>query len=136
MAKIDVYLKSIEKFGASAAILTSNAAVTMRFPQGDRNATQVTPHETLIGLVREVAPAAALQQIDANRPAKFDIESAGVSYSLTVTPKPGSWQVLIEMGIGAPTRPTPRPITAPTVADPSEMAIERGQYSEAPPRST
>ncbi len=137
MAKIDVYLKSIEKFGATAAILTSNAAVTMRFPQGDRNATQVTPHEALVGMVREIAPPAALQQIDANRPAKFDIESAGVGYSLTVTPKPGSWQVLIEQGSAAPVRPTPRPITAPTaVADPGEMAIERGQYSEAVPRST
>jgi twitching motility protein PilT len=140
MAKIDVYLKSIEKFGATAAILTSNAAVTMRFPQGDRNATQITPHEALVGMVREIAPPAALQQIDANRPAKFDIESGGAAYALTVTPKPGSWQVLIEQGIAAPVRmtPTPRPITAPTatVADPGEMAIERGQYSEATPRST
>lgn len=138
MAKIDVYLKSIEKFGATAAILTSNAAVTMRFPQGDRNATQITPHEALVGMVREIAPPAALQQIDANRPAKFDMESGGVGYSLTVTPKPGSWQVLIEQGSAAPQRPTPRPITAPTatVADPGEMAIERGQYSEATPRST
>lgn len=140
MAKIDVYLKSIEKFGASAAILTSNAAVTMRFPQGDRNATQVTPHEALVGMVREIAPPAALQLIDANRPAKFDIESAGVGYSLTVTPKPGSWQVLIEQGSAAPSRPTPtptpRPITAPSAVDAGEMAIERGQYSEAAPRST
>ena len=139
MAKIDVYLKSIEKFGATAAILTSNAAVTMRFPQGDRNATQVTPHEALVGMVREIAPPAALQQIDANRPAKFDIESGGIGYSLTVTPKPGSWQVLIEQGSAAPARPTPmpRPITAPAAAaDPGEMAIERGQYSEAAPRST
>lgn len=144
MAKIDVYLKSIEKFGASAAILTSNAAVTMRFPQGDRNATQVTPHEALVGMVREIAPPAALQQIDANRPAKFDIESGGAMFSLTVTPKPGSWQVLIEQGSAAPApapaatiRPTPRPITAPSAAvDPGDMLIERGQYSEAAPRST
>jgi twitching motility protein PilT len=139
MAKIDVYLKSIEKFGASAAILTSNAAVTMRFPQGDRNATQVTPHEALVGMVREIAPPAALQQIDANRPAKFDIESAGVGYSLTVTPKPGSWQVLIEQASAPAVRitPTPRPITAPSVPiDAGDMPIERGQYSEATPRST
>lgn len=136
MAKIDVYLKSIEKFGASAAILTSNAAVTMRFPQGDRNATQITPHEALVGMIREIAPPAALQQIDANRPAKFDLESGGAAYALTVTPKPGSWQVLIEQGTSAPVRPTPRPITAPSVPVEAEMAIERGQYSEAAPRST
>lgn len=145
MAKIDVYLKSIEKFGASAAILTSNQAVTMRFPQGDRHATQVTPHELLVGLVREVAPPAALEQIDKNRPAKFDMDSAGTVYTLTVTPKPGSWQVLIELGAApvaapsaAPARPMPRAATGPTAstADPGEMAIERGQYAEATPRST
>jgi twitching motility protein PilT len=142
MAKIDVYLKSIEKFGASAAILTSNQAVTMRFPQGDRHATQVTPHELLVGLVREVAPPAALDQIDKNRPAKFDMESAGTSYTLSVTPKPGSWQVLIELGAAAPApsaapaRPMPRAATGPTVADAGEMTIERGQYAEAAPRST
>lgn len=144
MAKIDVYLKSIEKFGASAAILTSNQAVTMRFPQGDRHATQMTPHELLVGLVREVAPPAALEQIDKNRSAKFDMDSAGAAYTLTVTPKPGSWQVLIELGAApmaaasaAPARPMPRAVTGPTTtADAGDMAIERGQYAEAAPRST
>ena len=43
MARIDVYLRSIERFGAAGAVLTSGQAVTLRFPTGDRHATQVTP---------------------------------------------------------------------------------------------
>ena len=45
MSKLDVYLRSIEKFGATGAVLTSNQPVVMRFPAGDRHATQVTPHD-------------------------------------------------------------------------------------------
>ncbi|HUS30466.1 MAG TPA: ATPase, T2SS/T4P/T4SS family [Kofleriaceae bacterium] len=157
MARIEVYFRSIEKFGASGAILTSGQAVTMRFPQGDRHATQVTPHDQLIGMVREVAPPAVLTQIDAGRPAKFDVESAGVRYSLTIQPKPNAWQVLIE-GIGGGSGQT-QPSAAPIAAQPAtqsgqvpraqtsraqtapsefaEMTIERGQYAEpAGPRST
>ena len=55
MARIDVYLRSIERFGAAGAILTSGQAVTLRFPTGDRHATQVTHHDALVALVREIA---------------------------------------------------------------------------------
>ncbi|NVB82540.1 MAG: Flp pilus assembly complex ATPase component TadA [Kofleriaceae bacterium] len=154
MAKIDVYLRSIERFGATGAILWSGQAVTLRFPQGDRHATQVTPHDQLVGLVREVAPPAALDQIDKNRPAKFDVDSNGTRYTLTVAPKPGAWQVTIETAAAAaaaaPAAPPspgvqpvtqaiprqPRAPTAPTIAETDEMAIERGQYTEAAPRTT
>jgi twitching motility protein PilT len=152
MAKIDVYLRSIERFGAAGAVLTSGQAVTLRFPTGDRNATQVTQHDQLIAIVREVASPPALALIDSQRPAKFEIESAGTRYTLSVTPKPGVWQVLIEgpataaaptpaAAVAQPTtqvpRQQPRAATAPTVADSgAEMAIERGQYAEAPARPT
>jgi twitching motility protein PilT len=147
MAKIDVYLRSIERFGASGAILSSGQAVTLRLPQGDRQATQVTPHDQLVALVREIAPPPALAQIDRNAPAKFDFESAGVHYALTVTPRQGGLQLLIEGAGAAPaarvapvpvaTPPggvriqPPRAVTAPAEVDPGEMAIERGQYGEA-----
>lgn len=151
MAKIDVYLRSIERFGATGAILWSGQAVTLRFPQGDRHATQVTPHDQLVGLVREVAPPAALDQIDKSRPARFDVDSNGTRYTLSVAPKPGAWQVTIETAAaaaaGAPpaspaTQSIPRPPRAPTapttpaVAESEEMAIERGQYTEVAPRAT
>ncbi len=154
MAKIDVYLRSIERFGASGAVLTSGQAVTLKFPTGDRNATQVTPHDQLVALTREVAPPAALTQIDGNRPATFDVDSSGVRYAVSVNPRPGVWQVTIEGAAAAapvaqpttqlprqhPRAPTPQPTPTrePEVggrrSDPGdgEMLIERGQYGEAP----
>lgn len=149
MAKIDVYLRSIERFGAAGAILTSGQAITLRFPQGDRHATQVTPHDQLVGLVREIAPPAALDQIDKNRPAKFEVDSGGTRYSLDVHPKPGQWQVIIAAvtagaapAAGPPpsaapiARPAPAPRPQPAASSAGggdEMAIERGQYADAAP---
>lgn len=149
MAKLDVYLRSIEKFGAAGALLTSNQAVTLRFPTGDRHATQVTPHDQLVVLVREVAPPAVLDQIDKSRAARFEIESAGVRYAIGVTPRPNAWQVSIESipaaGTAAPPPPPPtaapplppsvRRTTQPAAAIPAEaaeMSIERGQYDSGP----
>jgi twitching motility protein PilT len=137
MAKIDVYLRSIERFGAAGAVLTSGQSVMLRFPTGDRHATQVTPHDALVVMVREVAPSPALAAIDSNRPARFDIESNGVGYSLAVTPKAGLWQVAIEPAAAPPAAPIPaaairpaRVATAPS-GDAGELAIERGQYADA-----
>lgn len=143
MSKLDVYLRSIERFGAAGAVLTSGQAVTLRFPTGDRQATQVTPHDQLVVLVREIAPPAVLDQIDQQRPARFEIESQGTRYAIAVSPRPGAWSVAIEPasgGVAAPStpapgapRPTARAATAP-IAEPSlveapgDMAIERGQY--------
>jgi len=137
MAKLDAYLRSIEKFGASGAVLSSGQAVTLRFPTGDRNATQVTPHDQLVGMVRELAPPAALDTIDQNRPALFQIESEGRRYSVAVAPRPGMWQVIIEpVGATSTRAPTPVPVreTPPAgvpVGDVGEMTIERGQYGDA-----
>jgi twitching motility protein PilT len=138
MARIDVYLRSIERFGAAGAILTSGQAVTLRFPTGDRHATQVTHHDALVALVREIAPPIALDMIDRNQPSSFDIDSSGTSYTLTVTPRPNLWQVLIEPATAAAAAAAPPPAAPPQrstraqteISPPSEaMAIERGQYS-------
>jgi twitching motility protein PilT len=137
MARIDVYLRSIERFGAAGAILTSGQAVTLRFPTGDRHATQVTHHDALVALVREIAPPIALDMIDRHQPSSFDIDNNGQSYTLTVTPKPGVWQVLIEPATAASAPPpAAAPVQRPTtrsqteVSAPAEsMPIERGQYS-------
>lgn len=126
MSKLDVYLRSIEKFGATGAVLTSNQAVMLRFPQGDRHATQVTPHDQLVMMVREVAPPAALDQIDRQRPAQFAYER----YMIGVQPRPGAWQVSIDAA--APAAAAPPPAAAPRPAAPAapagELLIERGQY--------
>ncbi len=129
MSKLDVYLRSIERFGAAGAILNSGQAVTLRFPTGDRNATQVTPHDQLVILVREVAPPAALDHIDAQRPSRFEVDSEGKRYALSVTPKPGAWSVLIELATpSAPAATRPSAARSAPSGDGSDMAIERGQY--------
>lgn len=129
MSKLDVYLRSIEKFGATGAVLTSNQPIVMRFPQGDRHATQVTPHDQLVMMIREIAPPAALDMIDRQRPAQFAIDSGGVRYTLSVTPRQNAWQVSIdaaapERPASAPTQPVRPAPAAPT----GELLIERGQY--------
>jgi len=143
MARIDVYLRSIERFGAAGAILTSGQAVTLRFPTGDRHATQVTHHDALVALVREIAPPIALDMIDRGQSSSFDIDSGGTSYTLTVNPSRGSWQVMIEPANAPAPAPAPAPAAAPPgprsqpmraqtdVAPPQDLPIERGQYQVA-----
>lgn len=154
MAKLDVYLRSIEKFGATGAVLTSGQPVSLRFPTGDRQATQVTPHDQVVALIREVAPPNILDQVDKNRPGRFDFDSNGRLYAVSVAPKPGAWQVSIDVASAAtPSEPPrassmaaprtaassspslprtltpPRPATSPA----DDMAIERGQYDGGAP---
>jgi len=131
MAKIDPYLRSIEKFGAAGAVLTSGQPITLKFPAGDRNATQVVAHDQLVQMIREIAPPQAIDQVDGGRPSRFDYESNGVRYTVTVQPKPGVWQVVID-GAAAPAAvPTPvrRAQSAP-VDTGGDLAIERGQYAD------
>ncbi|HEY1812396.1 MAG TPA: ATPase, T2SS/T4P/T4SS family [Kofleriaceae bacterium] len=128
MPKLDVYLKSIERFGAAGAVLASNQAVTLRFPAGDRQATQVTPHDQLIALVREVAPPAALAAIDQGRPARFDYET----WTVAVAPKPNAWQVTIEPASPASAAAPAPPAGGGGVVD---LAIERGQYDSGAVRA-
>ncbi len=136
MPKIDMYLRSIERFGAAGAVLVSGQTVTLKFPTGDRHATQVTPHDQLVALIREVAPKTALEHIDKARATRFDIEANGTRWALGVLPKPGSWQVTIEPASAAALPPAPvppqasRPVqVASPIADDTELPIERGPYA-------
>lgn len=141
MAKLDVYLRSIKQLGAQGAVLTSGQAVTLRFPTGDRHATQITSHDQLVGLIREVAPPSVLDQIDRSRSVKFDIEASGGRWTINVAPKPGVWHVAIDPIEAAASPAPPSPPTAPRAAvrasaGPAadlEMAIERGQYAPTAP---
>jgi twitching motility protein PilT len=132
MPRLDVYLRSIEKFGASGAVLASGQAVTMRFPTGDRHATQVTSHSQLVAIVREVAPPALLEQLEKGRPASLEIESGGRVYAVNVTARDGAWQIAIDAVVAGSPPPVPpvrpRTISAPAVVPPAEPAIERAQY--------
>lgn len=141
MPKIDAYLRSIERFGATGALLASGQSITLRFPTGDRHATQVTPHELLLAMIREVAPAAAWSTLESGRPARFEIESGGNRFAVAATPASGAWQVAIDLATtagasagatsaGAEGRREER--AAERVEDLSaSLAIERGQYEES-----
>ena len=136
MAKIDVYLRSIERFGAAGAVLSSGQVVVLRFPTGDRNATQVTAHDQLVAMVREVAPPTALEQIDAGRPGSFELDSNGSRFLLHVLARPGAWQVAIEPAAGAPTAQRPARAASPAAITVDELPIERGQYAAEPAAAT
>ncbi|HEX3759950.1 MAG TPA: ATPase, T2SS/T4P/T4SS family [Kofleriaceae bacterium] len=145
MSRLDVYLRSIKQLGALGAVLTSGQAVTLRFATGDRHATQITAHDQLVALVREIAPPAVIEQIDRARPASFEIDAGGGRWSIQVAPRPGAWHVAIDPAEASPSpapaagpppvpaaRPLPRAATVPAAAaEPSEMAIERGQYASS-----
>lgn len=143
MSKLDAYLRSIEKFGAAGAVLSSGQPVTLRFPTGDRHATQVTPHDQLVMLVREVAPPVAHAQLDAQdaRPMRFEVTSEGTRYAITVTARPGAWTVAVEPTLGGAPAPGPAPAPTPVRARTApvgdagggDMLIERGQYDAGAP---
>jgi len=144
VARLDVYLRSIERFGATGAVLVSGQSVTLRFPTGDRHATQVTPHDQLVAMVREVAPPGVLDQIDRNKPGRFDHESGGNRFAIAVTPRPGQWSVAIDRVVpGAPAEPSaaatpagPTATLAPPMGQTAPMTIERTAYELRPPPAT
>ncbi len=157
MARIDGYLRSIEKFGAAGAVLASGEAVTLRFAGGDRQATQVTPHDQLVAMVREVASIEALALLDGGRPTTFEFVSAGVAYAAQVSPKAGAWTVVLVpvASTAAGTATTMATSSAPTytagspppmarAATPAPVAldtadgmeIERSQYDDSPESTT
>src|SRR5215510_9151249 len=129
MARIDAYVKSLEKFGAQALVLASNQSVTLRFPGGDRHATQVTPHDQLVAMVREVAPPPALDAIDAGRPARFELAAGAARFVVSVAPRADRWVVQIEAVAAPEPAPSPEPSAAaraPAAGEPGdEMLIER-----------
>jgi twitching motility protein PilT len=137
MARIDVYLKSIERFGATGAVLTSGQSVTLKFPTGDRHATQITQHDQLVVMIREIAPPGVLDQVDRNRPARFDHTLAGNRFTIAVKPMPGSWTVAIDRATGEPTadgaaaKPTAT-LAPPMGATTVPMTIERTAYEPRP----
>lgn len=97
-SRVDFYLNSLLKFQASALVLTSGGHVTLRFPTGDRFASQTTPHADLVRLVEEIAPPTAQAALRSGAPAKFAYDFQGRPFRIEVEARPGSWRVVIEPG--------------------------------------
>ena len=53
--KVDLYLASLARFGATGVVLEGEASVTFRFATGERHANQTTPNELVMALVQEIA---------------------------------------------------------------------------------
>jgi twitching motility protein PilT len=138
--RIEFYMRVIEKAGATGALLVSGQAVTLRFPTGDRRSTQITPHEQLVDLVRDVAPPPVLDQIDSSRQARFELDSGSYRYAIDVHPQRGFWQVFIELAgdadEAAPAEPlaysesrrTPMPSRMPQMTPGSAAPVARQQH--------
>jgi twitching motility protein PilT len=143
VARIDVYLRSIERFGALGAVLASGKSVTLKFTTGDRHATQITPHDQLVTMVREIAPPQILDLIDRNRPARFEHASGGFTYSIAVATSQGQWSVSIDRAQpgeqpaagaagGAAGAAGKSATLAPPVATGGSMTIEPTAYEHKP----
>jgi twitching motility protein PilT len=137
MHRIDGYLRSMERFSAKSVVLTSGGHVLLRFPTGDRHATQTTPHEQLRGLVLEIAPESSRALLEAGRETRFPYSSDGHDYAIAVDPQPNRWTVTVEpasrgddmvieptahhSGQTSPAArpgPSPRPAAPPRVEEP------------------
>jgi twitching motility protein PilT len=95
VAKITYYVKSLERFGASAVVLTSNQSVVLRFPTGDRHASQQTPHQQVVELVKEIAPRDLMTRLERG-PVAFEHEDEGVRFKVTVALAGGGMQAVLE----------------------------------------
>ena len=134
MRRIEFYMRVIEKAGATGALLASGQAVTLRFPTGDRRSTQITPHDQLVDLVRDVAPPMVLDQIDASRQARFELDSGSYRYAIDVHPQRGFWQVFIELAADAvPDVEEPTNDSARNAA-PAELAYSESRRTPLPSR--
>ena len=129
MPRIDVYLNTLIKFGATRVVLNSNANVALEFPTGTRYGSQSTPHEALVALLEEIAPAATMTAIRTGRVQVFPHTHLGKVYSVEVTPSGPTWAV--SMG-PAPTMRGAAVGPAAQAAD-DGLKIERHNYADAEP---
>jgi twitching motility protein PilT len=134
-ARLAYYVKSLEKFGAQAIVLASNQPVTLRFPTGDRHASQQTPHQQVVQLVQEAAPRDLMGRLEGGQPARFDVDVEGSRIAVTVQLAGGGLTVTIEPASAArPVAPPPRAPTPPPIAavEPpatyEDIPIERTAY--------
>lgn len=128
MPRIDAYLRSIEKLNALGAVITSGQPIVLRLADGDRNATQMVPHEQLVAMVREIAPPPAVDAVDAGRPARFEFDGGTQRYRFEVSPAPGRWTVTIAAVTASAGAPSRAPAEAPPDAAGLELQIERTNY--------
>ncbi|MCA9675353.1 MAG: type IV pilus twitching motility protein PilT [Kofleriaceae bacterium] len=153
MARLDYFFRTLERFGAQAVVLQSNQNVVLRFPTGDRHASQQITHQVLVQLLKESAPPDVMGKLERGDAARFEVNDPGGRFAITAEIQGGGLMVTIEqvtkVGAGGgppaatpvavPGRPavgvpvvTQSPSSAPTATqvagDAGEMLIERTAY--------
>jgi twitching motility protein PilT len=143
MPRIDLYINSLSKFGATGVVLRSGENVILRFPTGDRFANQTVRHPQLMEIVREVMPRSAGQAVERGEPARFHHDVDGSRYDVTVRPKSGdAWEVEISPGAAVADWPFddipladpsgPKPPPEPRAEPPAPPASPRGEPPPPP----
>jgi len=97
MARIDPFIQAFARFGAQGAMMASDEKVTLKFPQGNRFASQSTPHSTLVAMVEEVAPKGTSFKSPSRTAFPYALDgksyevrvdaAAADSWTVTITPK-------------------------------------------------
>jgi twitching motility protein PilT len=115
MFQIDQLLGSIERFGATGAILASDEKVLLSFPSGPRFASQTTPHAALVRMVEEILPPGVAIGTGATT---FSYQNGRGPVLVRVEVNGGTWKVAIEPADhGVPPAIEP-PLPAPAVPEP------------------
>jgi twitching motility protein PilT len=116
MAQIDQLLGSIERFGATGAVLASDEKVTLSFPDGPRFASQTTPHASLVRLVEEILPPGVV--VNLSGATVFSYGNGGNPVRVRVETDRDRWKVAVET---LPAHPTAEPPGAPHPESPSPV---------------
>jgi twitching motility protein PilT len=117
MARIDQFIQAFARFGAQGAVMASDEKVTLRFSQGNRFASQSTPHAMLVAMVEEVAPRDTAVRSSGRTVFTYALE--GKPYEVRVDAAAAdSWTVTILPKADAEVAPAPvRPAAAPAQRD-------------------
>lgn len=128
MARIDSFIQAFSRFGAQGAVMASDEKVTLRFPQGNRFASQSTPHALLVSMVEEIAPRGTTVKSKGRTVFPYTLE--GKRYDLSVdAAAEDSWTVTIvprqdEDEAPAPVRPAAPPPQRDRKSRPHQPAAE------------
>ncbi len=130
MSRIDSYLHSMERFKASGLLLSSGGNVVLRFPAGDKQATQRTTHAQIMDMIAEIAPPEIMTDIMAGNVASFPYQGSS-RFRVAVTPNGDTWTVSVAPADDEPVEspiPTARAITPASAivsASASSASIDR-----------
>ena len=93
MARIDAFLKTIPKLGASGMTLRSDENIVLHFAAGNRHAAQKTPHDQLVALINNACPPDVQAALYMEQAASFQLNWQGVDYLIEVKPASGTLEV-------------------------------------------